>query len=154
MTKNLYEAMFLLDNREAKKGFDFCRDFITKLLTKYGAEPRVVRKWDERKLAYDVKHQKRATYILAYFDGPADAIAKIERESQLSEVILRALLVRAESVPAKVMEGPLDVAIAPQVEFGVAPVVVEDVPDPELAAAAAAAGEARAAAASAAKEAV
>jgi small subunit ribosomal protein S6 len=151
MTNYLYEAMILLDNREAKKGFEVCRDFLQKLLTKHGAAPRVIRKWDERKLAYPVKHQKRATYMLTYFDAPADAIAKIERESQLSETILRALVVRAESVPAKVTEEPLDASIAPQVEFGAAP-VVEDVVEPELAPAAE--GDSRGAAAPAKKEAV
>jgi small subunit ribosomal protein S6 len=153
MTKRLYEAMFLLDNREAKKGFEFCRDYVQKLLTKYGAESRVVRKWDERKLAYDVKHQKRATYILAYFDGPADAIEKIERDCQLSETVLRVLVVRAESVPEKVMEEPFDASIAPQVEFGVQPIVLEE-PVFVEGAAPAVEGEAKPAAAPAAKEAV
>jgi small subunit ribosomal protein S6 len=114
--KNLYEGMFLLDPREAKKGFEFCRDFVNKLVQKHGAEPRVTRKWDDRKLAFAINKQKRALYILSYFDAPGDAIVKIERDALLSETVLRSLVVRAESVPEKVMEEPFDAPIAPQVE--------------------------------------
>lgn len=122
--------MVLLDPKEAKKGFDSCKDFVHKLVTKHGGEPRVIRKWDERKLQFTIKKQKRALYMLAYFDGPPDSIVKIEREAQLSEVVLRALVVRAESVPPKVMEEPLDAAIAPQIEL--VPVVAEDTIESEI----------------------
>ncbi|MBL8696539.1 MAG: 30S ribosomal protein S6 [Planctomycetes bacterium] len=118
----LYEAMFLLDNREVKKGLEQARDRITTLLTKHGAAPRIVRKWDERKLTYDIKKQKRATYMLAYFDAPSTAPAKIEHEAQLTEAILRCMILRTDSVPAKVMEEPWDATIAPQIEEILPPV--------------------------------
>jgi small subunit ribosomal protein S6 len=146
--KNLYEGMFLLDPREAKKGFEFCRDFVNKLTQKHGAEPRVTRKWDDRKLAFAINKQKRALYILSYFDALGDAIVKIERDALLSETVLRTLVVRAESVPEKVMEEPFDAPIAPQVETVNA---VEEAPEAEPAVDTAAAA---APAAPAAKEAV
>jgi len=127
----LYEAMFLLDNREVKKGFDAARERVSTLLTKHGAKPRVVRKWDERKLAYEIARQKRATYMLAYFDAPSDAVAKIRHDSELTEFILRVLVVRAEAVPEKAMTEPFDAAIAPQAEE--APPVAEPVAAPEAA---------------------
>lgn len=129
MTTKLYEGMFLLDNREAKKGFEASRDRVAGLITKHGGAPRIVRKWDERKLAFEIKKQKRATYMLAYFDAPTSAITKIERDAQLSEVFLRCMILRTESVPAKVMEEPHDASIAPQVEGF--PDVIETV-DPEI----------------------
>jgi ribosomal protein S6 len=116
MTTYLYEGMFLLDNRDAKKGFEHCRDRVNTLITKFGAKARIVRKWDERKMTFEIKKQKRATYMIAFFDAPHDAISKIEREAQLSEYFLRCLILRAKSVPAKVMEEPHDASIAPQVE--------------------------------------
>ncbi|MBI3819147.1 MAG: 30S ribosomal protein S6 [Planctomycetes bacterium] len=129
MKNYLYEGMFLLDNREAKKGFEASRDRVAGIITKNGGTPRVVRKWDERKLTYEIKKQKRATYMLAYFDAPQDAVTKIEREAQLTEVFLRCLIMRAESVPEKVMQEPLSESIAPQVE-GLPDAV--DVIDPEF----------------------
>ena len=32
----------------------------------------VIKKWDERKLAYEINGQKRGTYIIAYFTAPGD----------------------------------------------------------------------------------
>lgn len=126
--KNLYEAMILLDPREAKKGFEASREYVHKLLTKHGAEPRVVRKWDDRKLAYPIKKQKRALYMLTYFDAPGEAIVKIERDAELSESVLRILLVRANAVPEKVLEEPFDASIAPQIEVVPA---IEEIPEVE-----------------------
>lgn len=113
--------MFLLDTREAKRGFEDARERVTAILTKNAATPRVVRKWDERKLAYDVGRQKRATYVIAYFDGGPDVVAKVQRDAELSETILRCLVVRATEIPEKVLKEPFDVAIAPQTEEAPAP---------------------------------
>jgi small subunit ribosomal protein S6 len=122
----LYEAMFLVDNREVKKGFEPARERVTVLLTKNGAAPRVVRKWDERKLAYDVARQKRATYVLAYFDAGPESVVRIRRDAELNEAILRCLVLRTDEVPAKALTEPFDVSIAPQAEETVVPEVAAD----------------------------
>ncbi len=114
---NLYEAMVLLEARETKQAFEEARERVTALLSKHGAKPRVVRKWDERKLAYDIKGKQRGLYMITYFDAEAGAIRSIERDAQLSEDFLRCLVLRADAVPEKAMEEPFDTAIAPQVEI-------------------------------------
>ena len=49
-----YEAMVLLDNREVKKGWDATREMVKSILAKHGAEVVVAKRWDERKLAYEI----------------------------------------------------------------------------------------------------
>jgi small subunit ribosomal protein S6 len=55
-----------------------------------------MKKWDERRLAYEVRGQKRGLYILAYFKAPGAQLSHIERDCNLSEKILRAMILRAD----------------------------------------------------------
>jgi small subunit ribosomal protein S6 len=95
-TKKLYEAMFLIKSAEAASDWEGVNKTIKAILEKADAEIVSMRKWDERKLAYNIKGQGRGTYILCYFKAEGDKIREIERDVQLSERIMRALILNAE----------------------------------------------------------
>jgi len=88
----LYEAMILVTTAEATRDWEGIVRHISDILTRNGAEDVDVRKWGERRLAYEIRHQRKATYILAHFQAPPNVIAEIRRELQLSERILRHLI--------------------------------------------------------------
>ena len=89
---NAYEGMFLLNSVEAKRDWDAAADHVKGILTKHGAEIATNYRWDERKLAYEVSGQKRGTYYLVYFRAPTEAIAALRRDCELSEIIMRQLI--------------------------------------------------------------
>jgi small subunit ribosomal protein S6 len=91
-----YEAMFLLDNAAAVADFDGTAAVVDQILQKYGAEIVQKEKWDERKLAYEIRGHKRATYYLVYFRAGADAVPKIRADAALSDKIIRHLVVALE----------------------------------------------------------
>ncbi|MHC4381180.1 MAG: hypothetical protein ACYSU1_08840 [Planctomycetota bacterium] len=43
--RHIYQAMFLLDNEEVRKGFNAARDWVKITLEKYGLEVKVLRCW-------------------------------------------------------------------------------------------------------------
>ena len=43
-------------------------------------------------------------FFLVYFEGPGSAIARIERECNLSEQVLRSMMIRAEHLTREQME--------------------------------------------------
>ncbi len=94
--KKLYEGMFLIDSAEAAKDWDGIIELITKILTKTDAEIVSIRKWDERPLAYSIRRCTRGTYILVYFRVEGPKISEIEHDVQLSERIMRALILKAD----------------------------------------------------------
>ena len=94
--KKLYEGMFLIDSAEAAKDWDGVIETITKMLTKTDAEIVSIRKWDERPLAYKIRRCERGTYILTYFRAEGPRIHDLERDVELSEKIIRALILNAE----------------------------------------------------------
>ncbi|MHC5012134.1 MAG: 30S ribosomal protein S6, partial [Planctomycetota bacterium] len=88
-----YEAMFLLDNAAATEDFEATAGQVDAILEKHGAEIVHKEKWDERKLAYEIKGHRRATYYLVYMRAPTQAIAEVRQDVALNEVILRHLVI-------------------------------------------------------------
>jgi small subunit ribosomal protein S6 len=98
-----YEAMFLLDSGHATAHWNERIEEITGILKRHGCQIIRLVKWDDRRLAYPLQRSKRGTYILCYYTAPSDANAKIERDVQLSENLLRLLIVRRDKMDEQQM---------------------------------------------------
>lgn len=93
-----YEGMFLFDSSVARD-WEAIEQEVHRLCNRIGAELLVCVKYDERKLAYEIKRRKRGTYVLTYFEAAPDRIVDLERDARLSELILRLLVLQADEVP-------------------------------------------------------
>ena len=102
--KKLYEGLFLIDSAQAASDWDGINALIKNILEKNDAEIVSMRKWDERKLAYDINRKSRGTYILVYFKAPGGSVRIIEREIRLSERVLRLLILNAEAMSKEDIE--------------------------------------------------
>ncbi|MGA1979957.1 MAG: 30S ribosomal protein S6 [Sedimentisphaerales bacterium] len=100
----LYEAMFLVDSAEAATNWEGVTAAIKNILEKAGAEIVSLRKWDERKLAYEINGKGKGMYILCYFRAEGSKLRDIERDIQLSERIMRVLILCAEQRQAEDIE--------------------------------------------------
>jgi len=97
---NHYEGMFVFAQaRDLGEGVDRLRD----IFDRAGAEVLAMSKWDERRFAYPIKKHKRGVYVLTHFTCPAEKLAQIERDCNLSEEILRALILRADHLSEEEM---------------------------------------------------
>jgi small subunit ribosomal protein S6 len=115
MAKDKYEGMFLFPgSAEAEASIKRTRDIIEK----HGGQVAVIKKWDERKLAYEIKKQKRGLFVIAHFTGPGAAIAPITRDVNLSDDVLRVLITDASHLTKEELERiePQPVVIAPPQE--------------------------------------
>jgi len=90
-----YEAMFLI-GQAAAADLAGVIEHIKEIMTRGHAEIIAMRKWDERRLAYEIKKQKRGLYILCYFKAANTDLPHIERDCNLSEKVLRALILRCD----------------------------------------------------------
>lgn len=111
-----YEVMFLFDTA-AVRDWAGIEEEVKRLCGRIGAELLVCVKFDERKLAYEIARRKRGTYVLAYIDAPSERIGDLERDIQLSEVLLRGMVVRAEGLTeeclAELRAHPVDTPLMP-----------------------------------------
>lgn len=96
-----YEIMYLLDNNVVRAGWKEAKAGATGLIEKHGGKVLAARRWDERMLAYPIRQRRRGTYLLAYGELDAAGVAGLRRELDLTESVLRYLILSAESVPAE-----------------------------------------------------
>ncbi|MBI4600346.1 MAG: 30S ribosomal protein S6 [Planctomycetes bacterium] len=94
----LYEGMFLFDSNLAAKDWPGLERLVQEILHKSSAELVYSERWPDRKLAYDIKGCKKGTYYLTYFKAPPHALKTIERDSLLSEKVLRVLILYDEGL--------------------------------------------------------
>lgn len=111
-----YEAMFLLDANMAAD-WPTAEAEVNRILDRAGAKVLGLKNWDERKLSYQIHQHKRGLYALAFFDAPADKIAGIERDVQLSEKAVRVLVLRREKLTPEKIEKAMTAPPPPKTSF-------------------------------------
>jgi small subunit ribosomal protein S6 len=85
-------------------------------------------KWGSRKLAYEIKKQKKGTYVLVDFAGQTSIVAELERMLKIDDNILKFLTVMKEDdvnlldIEKEIQAGiPTEVKItAPEVDTPIA----------------------------------
>src|SRR5258708_35746479 len=95
VVQHQYEAMFLF-GQSAAADLEHALKTVRTMIERHGGQVIVLKKWDERKLAYEISGNKRGTYIISYFKGPGAAVTQIERDVNLSEEVLRVMLTKAD----------------------------------------------------------
>lgn len=120
--------MFLLDNQVVREDWKAAKAVVAETLAKHNAKVRTLRRWDERKLAYPIKKHKRATFFLCYFDIAVEGLPALRRELDLSERVLRHLILSCEAMP----ETEQELAAAEQAEgFTIPAPPPDDAPEPK-----------------------
>ncbi|MSR44490.1 MAG: 30S ribosomal protein S6 [Phycisphaerales bacterium] len=102
-TVRQYEGMFLFP-QAVTADLTAASDHVRDSITRHGGEVVSLVKWDERRLAFDIAGNKRGVYFLAYFTAPTSSIASIERDCNLSERMLRAMIVKADHLSTEQMQ--------------------------------------------------
>src|SRR5580698_7825572 len=114
-TNNTYEAMFLLGAAHASD-LDGALKLVRGIVERHEGKPIVLKKWDERKLAYEIRGEKRGLYVIAFFTAPSAAIASIVRDVELSDQVLRVMVTKADHLNAEEMAAVEPQPIIPREE--------------------------------------
>ncbi len=96
MAANVYEGMYILDSNRYLRDSDGVTNQIESMIRKAGGEVLVSRLWEERRLAYPIKGQRKGTYWLIYFRLESGRINEIKRECQITDGILRTLFLKVD----------------------------------------------------------
>ena len=126
----MYEGMFLVDSLEAVDATGKVLQVLIKtILQRADAEIVTLKKWDDRKLMYPINKKTRGTYILCYFKAAGPRITEIEKDVQLSERIMRALILSAEPMSQADMDRETPLEVTEKLGRPVAQAVIA--PEPE-----------------------
>ena len=99
---NQYEVMYVIDAAlEDGARVELINRF-SELVKKNGGEIDRVDEWGKRRLAYAINYKTEGYYVLMYIKAPSDLPRELERNMQISDSVLRYLVVRYEgALPAK-----------------------------------------------------
>lgn len=107
MPTNVYECMFILDTTKVAGDVAAADKQLRTIFERNNSQVLVSRPWDERRLTYPIKNQKKGLYYLTYFSTDSKNVVGIERDCALSEMILRMMVLR---IDPKMVDLMLDVA--------------------------------------------
>jgi small subunit ribosomal protein S6 len=96
LAQNVYEGLFILDPNRYGHDPDGISGQVLALIEKLGGEILVSRLWEERRLAYAIKGQRKGTYWLIYFRLDPSQLAELKQQCRLNDNVLRSLLLKVE----------------------------------------------------------
>jgi small subunit ribosomal protein S6 len=103
----LYESIFIvrpsLSDEDTSKLIDKLKGVIEKSATVLKFE-----NWGKKKLAYEVKRERKGTFVYLNFQSKGDLISELERSYRLEDSVIKFLTVRMEqpTAPASISEVP------------------------------------------------
>ena len=93
-----YEHVFLARQDLATAQVDALSETFTKIISDHDGRVAKNEYWGLRSLAYRIKKNRKAHYVMFNLDAPPAAVAELERQVGLSEDILRFMTVRVDTL--------------------------------------------------------
>jgi small subunit ribosomal protein S6 len=103
-----YETLFMLDSTRFASEPEAIKNQIHATLERYGSELIVSRMWDDRKLFYPIRKQKKATFHIVYYKCESTKQRDIERDFAINENVLRLM---TSNIDPRWSETMLDLAM-------------------------------------------
>jgi len=93
----LYEHVFLARQDLAQAQVDALAETASKIVTDAGGKIARTENWGLRSLAYRIKKNRKAHYVMLDIDAPAPAVAELERQTQINEDVIRYVTIRVDA---------------------------------------------------------
>ena len=91
--KNKYETIFVIDASLAEDQIEALVEKFKSLIAE-NATTESVDVWGKRRLAYPIDYKTEGYYVLINFESQAEFIAELERVYNITDGILRTIVVR------------------------------------------------------------
>ncbi len=104
-----YELMYIIDASLEEAPRKELIEKVNALITGNGGEVEKVDEWGKRRLAYPINYKNDGYYVLLNFAAGSDLPKEIERVLQISEDVLRYLIIKIEQKQTSVKPRPVPV---------------------------------------------
>jgi small subunit ribosomal protein S6 len=92
----LYEHVFLARQDLAQAQVDALAENASKIINDNGGKVVKTETWGLRSLAYRIAKNRKAHYVMLDLDAPAQAVAELERQSNINEDVIRFLTIKVD----------------------------------------------------------
>lgn len=94
---NTYETIFIIRPSLSDEEITKLMDKIQGMIGKKGGAVLKAENWGKKKLAYEVKTEKRGTYLLFLLKGDGNLIRELEHFTRIDDAVIRFLAVKSLS---------------------------------------------------------
>jgi len=91
-----YELVLIISPEVVEGKFDVVVDNVSQFITENGGTVSDVERWGKRRLAYPIEHFAEGSYVLTHFSLKPALTKELEANLQISEEVIRHLLVKIE----------------------------------------------------------
>lgn len=92
----LYEHVFLARQDLSQSQVDALAATATEIVESNGGKVTKTETWGLKSLAYKIKRNRKAHFVLLNVEAPAGVIAELERQTQINEDVIRYMSVRVD----------------------------------------------------------
>ena len=92
----LYESLFIIRPSVSDEETTALIEKMKAVADKTGAQFIKSENWGKKKLAYEVKRERKGTYVYFYFKAPNITVGELERSYRLEDTIIKFLTVHLE----------------------------------------------------------
>lgn len=93
---NTYETIFIVNPNISDDEVNKTSEKMQEIVVREGGQILKVENWGKKKLAYEVKKQKKGTYVYFLFEAGPTLVAEFERNLRLADAVLKFMTVRLE----------------------------------------------------------
>ena len=93
-TKQRYEIIFIVKSTIADEEVSKAIDKVRSTIERGSGEIEWVENMGKKKLAYEVKKEKKGVYILIHFKGKGNIVFDVERTCRLEETIIKFMTIK------------------------------------------------------------
>jgi small subunit ribosomal protein S6 len=94
----LYEHVFLARQDLSQAQVDALAAQATEIIEANNGKVTKVETWGLKSLAYKIKRNRKAHFVLLNIDAPGSVVAELERQTRINEDIIRYLTVRVDEL--------------------------------------------------------
>ena len=91
-----YEHVFLARQDLSQAQVDALAATATEIVETNGGKVTKTETWGLKSLAYKIKRNRKAHFVMLNVEAPAGVIAELERQTQINEDVIRYLSIRVE----------------------------------------------------------
>jgi small subunit ribosomal protein S6 len=66
------------------------------VIEKHGGEILKTENWGKKKLAYEVRKEKKGAYVFLRFQGPGGVVAELERQYRVEDTVIKFMTIKCD----------------------------------------------------------
>ena len=97
----VYESVCIISPSQTDEEISKLTEKITETIERAGASVIHIANEGKKKLAYDIKHERRGTYVIVQFEGKGNVVNELERFHRMEDAIMKFLTVEISADQVK-----------------------------------------------------